>query len=310
MPGSVAASARRLRVALVGPGRVGSALGRRLAEAGCDVLGFVGRTAQSVARAVAFCGEGRPLMVPDLAEANVVLLAVGDDALPGVVGELASGVGSGPRLWLHTSGRFGLDVLDPLAGSGQRLAAVHPVTPFADAAAGYERVLGCPALVEAGPGAGPLATRIARLAGMRVVVGAAGDRVLYHAACALAANGLTALRLVAEQVLVSSGMVAGDAGAQLVDALMSSALAECMARGSRDALSGPLVRGDAVTVAAHLRSLTARSVAGSEVDAAGVYRLLMLAGLSLARHRGLDAGAADALRDLLAQSSDPAQEGD
>lgn len=274
------------------------ALGRRLHEGGAGLLGFVGRRREAAEAAVAFCGAGRVLTVADLAAAAAVVLAVGDDDLSVAV---AAGQAAPPRrcsLWLHTSGRHDLGVLAPLAGAGARVGALHPLCPFPDPLQGYRRLPGQPALWIGDPRSGRLLVRLIELAGMRPVAGSEGDRALYHAACALAANGLTALRDLVDQALLQSGVVDAAAAATVGHSLMEAALAACRSEGPAAALSGPVRRGDAATVAAHRAALT-RVGAPGEV----AYRGLMLRALQIAEARGLDAARAAAVRAVLTEAA-------
>lgn len=273
-----------IRIAVVGPGRVGQALGRRWREAGLCLLGFVGRTRASAERAIAFAGGGDVLALADLARAHVVAFAVGDPELPLAVAEAVAA--REPRscsLWLHTSARHGLEVFAPLERRGVRIGSLHPVAPFADAERGYASLRGKPALLVADPrGKRLLRGLCERLPMQPVWARSGGDRAAYHAACALAANGLTALRADVDLAFRGSGVVDDADADRIADALMTAALDGCRAHGAERALSGPVLRGDAETVTAHRRAL-ARGAPVTEAT----YRELMRSALRLAVARGL-----------------------
>ena len=124
------------------------------------------------------------------------------------------------------------------------------------------------------------------------------DRVLYHAACALAANGATALRALVDRAFVASGLPAA-AGARLGDALLQAAITACREHGPVAALSGPVRRGDAETVRRHLDRL-----ARSAPEVAAAYRVLMQQALELARDDGLSTAAAVAVAAALQSPRD------
>lgn len=268
-----------LRIAIVGPGRVGSAMAQRFARAGAEVTGFVGRTAAATTAAIAFCGSGRALTWSELADAHVVVFAVGDgDLVSAIAAALAHGNPRACSLWLHTSGRHGLDVF-AAAGPRIRRGALHPAVPIPDAVAGVKAMAGGPMLLEAGARSERLLRRLCALLGtLPLPVPAASiDRVVYHAACALAANGLTALRAAVDRAFAAAGGLAAAERRLLADALMASALHASSAAGPAAALSGPVRRGDAGTVAAHLAGLAAHAP-----EVVPVYRALMLGALRLA----------------------------
>jgi predicted short-subunit dehydrogenase-like oxidoreductase (DUF2520 family) len=129
---------------------------------------------------------------------------------------------------------------------------------------------------------------------MQPLISRGGDRTLYHTACALAANGLTALRAVVDEVFAAAAVLSPADAAILAQALMAAALQACGEHGPTQALSGPVRRGDTATVTAHRRAL--RQTAPLH-DA--VYRALMTAALELARARGLSAAAAAAVGKAL-----------
>ncbi len=282
-----------IRIAIVGPGRVGSALGQKWHRAGASLLGFVGRRPETVASALQFCGAGAALGVRDLATAHVVVFAVGDEALPAVVRQALAAPPRPCSLWLHTSGCHDLDVLAPAAGVA-RTGILHPALPFPDATAGLQALEGAPAVLSGGLRSLRLLQRLAELLGMRPLLAGPGDRRLYHAACALAANGSTALFALAERVLAAHGGLGEGDRRDLVAALMGAAVTGSGRRGPALALSGPVLRGDAATVARHLHGL--RAIGD---DALLGYRGLMLAALRLAEERGLPADAAERVRRAL-----------
>jgi len=126
------------------------------------------------------------------------------------------------------------------------------------------------------------------------VIDRGSDRVLYHAACALAANGLVVLRFFVDAVFAAAGGLAPKDARLLADALMATALRSSSELGAAAALSGPVRRGDAATVHDHLAALQVHVPGALEA-----YRALMLGAVVLAESRGLPAAAAAALRDTL-----------
>jgi predicted short-subunit dehydrogenase-like oxidoreductase (DUF2520 family) len=260
-PTDPAAAARpaRLRVGVVGAGRVGSALAAALALAGHTVVAASGVSAASRRRA----GEllpGVPLLDPPavLARADLALLAVPDDALPGLVEGLAgAGVVRAGQLLAHPSGRYGTAVLDPALRCGALPLALHPVMTFTGTPVDVARLAGCTF--------GVTAPEPLRLVAEALVVEMGGEpawvpeeqRVLYHAGLAGAANHLVTLVAQALDVLRAAGI---DDPARALGPLLSAALDNALRSGDA-ALTGPVVRGDADTVAAHLQALAAAAPA-------------------------------------------------
>ncbi|MGE0142071.1 MAG: DUF2520 domain-containing protein [Planctomycetota bacterium] len=311
-----------IRIAIVGPGRVGQAFARRWHEAGAEFLGFLGRDRERTQAALEFVGHGRALATADLADAHVLVLAVSDLALRSVAVELAAA--SDLRscgLALHCSGSRGRDDLAPLAQRGLRTAALHPLAPFPDPTRGYAAMVGRHALCEAGPRAIRLTGRLATMAGLEpVFVDGPIDRTRYHLACALSANGVTALLAQAGRQMARALAVEESLATRLCADLLTSAVTLCVEVSPLQALSGPVVRGDVDLVARHLALLegsaaadepaattttTPRALDSQTVDArtAAAYRALMLEALALAEARGLSSEFASSLQSLLATAS-------
>ena len=132
----------RLRVGIVGAGRVGAVLGAALAAAGHDVVAAAGLSAASAERAARLL-PGVPLLPTDevVAAADLVVLAVPDDTLAGLVAGLAeTGVWRAGQLAFHTSGAHGLAVLEPAARAGVLPLALHPAMTFTGAPEDADRL--------------------------------------------------------------------------------------------------------------------------------------------------------------------------
>jgi predicted short-subunit dehydrogenase-like oxidoreductase (DUF2520 family) len=247
----------RLRVGVVGAGRVGPALAAALRLAGHRPVAVSGVSDASRRRAETLLPDV-PLVPPDevLARADLVLLTVPDDALPGLVAGLAeTGAVRPGQLIAHTSGRYGTAVLDPALRAGALPLALHPVMTFTGTPVDVQRLAGCTFGVTA-----PEELRLAAEA-LVIEMGAEPEwvpehaRPLYHAALALGANHLVTLVAQAMDLLRAAGVAAPD---RMLGPLLSAALDNALRSGDA-ALTGPVARGDAGTVAAHVAELRAHA---------------------------------------------------
>lgn len=247
----------RLRVGVVGAGRVGSTLGAALARAGHHVVAVSAVSRASVLRAERML-PGVPIRQPQdvAAAADLILLAVPDDALPGLAAGLAAtGAPLEGRLLAHTSGRHGTAVLDPATRRGALPLALHPAMTFTGRADDIDRLRGVSFGVTAPP---PL-----RTAAEALVIEMGGEPVyipeekrgLYHAALAGSANHLITLVVQAAELLVEAGV---DDPARMLRPLLAAALDNALALGDAG-LTGPVARADADTVAVHLEALASAS---------------------------------------------------
>jgi predicted short-subunit dehydrogenase-like oxidoreductase (DUF2520 family) len=251
-------------VAVVGAGRVGTALAVLLQGAGHVVRAVSGRAA-TAARAAEHL-PGVPVLSTAEAAAlgELVLLAVPDDALVAVALEIAEAGAVRRGAWAaHVSGATGLEVLAPLVAAGARRLAMYPLQTVPDVSGAIERIPGSAVAITADDEEGAaLGERLARDVGGRPFRLPDERRPLYHAAAVFASNYVITSAGVAEELFREAGVP--DPAAALLP--LARASVENVARlGATDALTGPAVRGDAGTVARNLEAL--RSAAPHAVAA-------------------------------------------
>lgn len=293
-------NAPRLGIGVIGSGRVGAVLGAALRAQGHAITGVYAVSDASRERAEELL-PGAPLLdVPAIVErSEMLLLAVPDDQLgPLAAGIAATGMAPGGQLVVHTSGRYGTDVLAPLAESGCATLAIHPAMTFTGTRTDLPRLLGCPMAITAAAAFLPVAAALVVELGGEAEVLAEGDRPLYHASLAHAANHLVVLVDQAREALGRIGIQ--DPGAYLRP-LLEAALEESLRHGSK-ALTGPVMRGDAGTVGAHLEALDdldATGELGVRGDTGDTYRALALAALARAR---IPEGSREQIRALLEEN--------
>jgi predicted short-subunit dehydrogenase-like oxidoreductase (DUF2520 family) len=288
----------RLRVGVVGTGRAGAVLGAALARCGHPVVAAYAVSDVSRLRAEALL-PGVPLRPVDevVAAADLVLLTVPDDVLPGLVAGLAETATVRPGQFVaHASGRYGYAVLDPLTRLGALPLALHPVMTFTGTSIDLNRLTGAPFGVTAPEQLRPVAEALVVEMGGEPVWVAEGSRALYHAALAHGANHLVTLVAQTMELLSAAGV---DQPARLVAPLLSAALDNALRYGDQ-ALTGPVARGDAGTVAAHVRELG---------DVSPEAKVAYVALARVTADRALAAGllrpdAAEALLDVLARSEE------
>ncbi|BCL29812.1 Rossmann-like and DUF2520 domain-containing protein [Streptomyces aurantiacus] len=243
----------RLTVGVVGAGRVGPALAASLQLAGHRPVAVSGVSDASRRRAARLLPDV-PLMTPEqvLDRAELVLLTVPDDALPGLVeGLVDTGSVRPGQLLVHTSGRYGSRVLDPARRAGALPLALHPAMTFSGTPVDVQRLAGC--------SFGITAPDELRLAAEALVIEMGGEpewiaeeaRPLYHAALALGANHLVTLVAESMDLLRAAGVDAPD---RMLGPLLGAALDNALRSGDA-ALTGPVARGDAGTVAVHVAEL-------------------------------------------------------
>jgi predicted short-subunit dehydrogenase-like oxidoreductase (DUF2520 family) len=214
--------------AVVGAGRLGTALAAALRAAGLTVQGPLRR------------GESPR-------DATAVLLCVPD-------AEIAAAAARFPRgrddvLVGHCSGATGLDVL-----AGREAFALHPLMTVPTGAAPTVFAGAGAAVAGATPRALAAAEALARAAGMTPTVVADADRAAYHAAASIASNFLVTLEAAAERLAATAGVERA-----LLAPLVRAAAENWAQRGAAGALTGPIARGDEATVARQRAAVAERA---------------------------------------------------
>jgi predicted short-subunit dehydrogenase-like oxidoreductase (DUF2520 family) len=290
-PGSTAPDTghpARLAVGIVGAGRTGTALGVALARAGHEVVAVSAVSDASLGRARAnFPGAAIAEPAEVVRLAGLVLLTVPDDALPGLVAGLAAtGTPVEGRMLAHASGRYGVSVLEPVTRRGALPLALHPVMTFTGRDDDVERLRGTCFGVTSPEGLRPAAEALVIEMGGEPVFIAEEHRDLYHAAIAGAANHL--ITLVAQGMDLLR-MIGVPEPARLLAPLLSASLDNALRFGDAG-LTGPVARGDAATVAAHVAALEAMAASSTSPAASAAAVTAYVAMARLTADRALAAG--------------------
>lgn len=287
------------RFCVIGPGRLGSTLIAALDRAGLTVSAVGVHQEDDTG----FGGGPARLRVVDAAlEADAWWLAVPDDDIFAVAGQLASALPGARRggrapLAIHSSGLGSLHLLKPLHEAGVLTLCLHPLQTFAgDGRA--EALDGVPCAVTAwDETVAALGEKLAARLGMRPFRLADERKTLYHLAAVLASNLLVALESDAARLMAEA--TGREDGGALLDALVRTTVENLAARGPAGALTGPIARGDVATVRAHLRLLDREAP-----RVASAYRALSLEALALAAPR-LDDECVRALKSILSGEAKP-----
>jgi predicted short-subunit dehydrogenase-like oxidoreductase (DUF2520 family) len=286
----------RLAVGLVGAGRAGTAMAAALARAGHRVVAASAVSDASLGRLAASLPEVpvvRPQQVVE--RADLVLLTVPDDALGGLVSGLAAtDVPLAGRFMAHASGRHGLGVLDPVVAKGALPLALHPVMTFTGRREDVARMAGISFGVTAPTVLRPVAEVLVVEMGGEPVFIDDDKRGIYHAALASSANHLVTLVVQSADMLRAAGVADP---AHMLAPLLGAALENALSLGDA-ALTGPVARGDADTVAAHVVAIKAAAP-----EALGAY--LALARLTAERALAARTLSADDAQRLLGVLSGP-----
>ena len=243
-------------LSIIGAGRVGRALGRRLRELGWKIGAVVTSSEPSARKAVRSIGAGRAhaFLTRQVLAAQVILITTQDHSLATIAAELAR-IGAEElrgKIVLHTSGALSSDVLDPVRQCGAAVGSMHPLQTFSGV--GVPPLEGRVFTIEGDVVAVRMARQMARALGAVPVQIEGSKKPLYHAAGALAAGNVLALMEAATRLMTAAGMKRREAVRALLP-LTRQVLENFERLGPRAAWTGPLSRGDYGVVAAHTEAM-------------------------------------------------------
>ena len=269
-------------LSFVGAGRAASALAVAARSAGYEIAAVTSRTstrAEALASLLGARAVPTPLAAVRLAELTIV--AVPDGSIPGVAATLAAtGAALDGRSLVHTAARLGPEALAAARLTGAAVGVLHPLQALTGPR-GAALIAGSYFRIEA---EGRLRERLETLVaavGGHVMAVPAEARAAYHAAAVLAGNAPLTLLAAAGRILEDAGIDARTAHAALA-ALLLGAASNAQSAPPDEALTGPIARGDAAAVRAHLEALQ------GDPAAADLYITLATA---TARLAGRDAAA-------------------
>jgi predicted short-subunit dehydrogenase-like oxidoreductase (DUF2520 family) len=249
---------KRPSIAIFGAGRLGTALAKRLSEAGYTVKTLTRKSVRSTqldAQVLWFC-------VPDAEIARVA--------------DSFSQFEWKRKVAFHSSGVLSSDALASLRDAGGCVASVHPLITFVKGS--VPDLTGVPFAIEGDAAAVRVAKGIIRNLGGQAVTIEKQDKVAYHAFATMICPLLISLLAASEKAAGLAGMSAAESRRRMLP-IIRQTLCNYEKFGSAAAFSGPIVRGDVATVRAHLKAL-------SKVPAAkNAYAALARAALELLPNR-------------------------
>lgn len=247
-------------ISIIGGGRVGQTIAKRLRKLGWRIGAVVSRSRRTACAAIRAIGGGTPhaALTPEALDADVILLSVPDDVLENVARRLAK-IGSAAltkksraKIVLHTSGALDHRVLAPLAHRGASTGSMHPMQTFSGRNA--PRLEGVIFSIEGAPAARAAAQKIARSLGGTPVIIDANDKPAYHASGTIVAGHALSLIESATQTLMQIGFTRRRASEALLP-LIRQMLDNYESLGPHAAWTGPLSRGDYATISKHAKAL-------------------------------------------------------
>lgn len=281
--------------ALIGCGKAGLSVALALKSAGWRVAGCDSRNPESAQLGRQWL-DCPPIVVPqELPPGIPMMLGIPEQAIPEVERRMAT---VDPhikgRVVFHLSGALPSRALQKCRLRGAIVGSLHPLMVLPDPLSGALALRQATFGVEGRPAAVALLQQMARDISGRCFSISPRGKVLYHAAAVTASNHLTALIWESQRLLSRAGAPEGSL-IPAFQSLVEGTAKNLFASGAAASLTGPVERGDTITVSDHLRALKRWP------ESLERYRVMARAALELARLRHPERGAEyDGLEKLLA----------
>ncbi|MCD7865147.1 MAG: DUF2520 domain-containing protein [Clostridiales bacterium] len=254
-----------MNIGFIGAGKVGFSMGKYLTERGMCVTGYYSRSPQSSLEAAAFTQTGQyPDMESLVRDSDMIFLTVPDGAIASVW-EQVKLLPVQNKMILHCSGSLSSAVFSDIGRTRACGYSIHPLLAVNDRYTSWEKLSSAFFTIEGDDRHLNFLKEMFEQFGNTVEVIRAENKILYHAAAAMASNLYVGLADLSEQLLCGCGFSREHAHAALSPLILGNAKNIADA-GVAQALTGPIERNDAATVAAHLDGLSG--------EMKEVYRLL------------------------------------
>lgn len=244
-------------IAFVGAGKVATALGLYFKAKGFEVLGYYSRTYE---HAHAAAQKTDSIAYSDLAQlihiSRMIWITTSDDEIENVAIQIAQLItpNTEKKLFLHASGVHSTYILRAIKEKGHHTASAHPLLAFSDIETTVKKLSDTWFTLEYDENLGEESHDFFKKTGNPVLKIDGEQKVLYHAACCMISNYLVTLMESGYQVFEKAG-VDKNIIKEAVVPLMESVFENIRSKESRNALTGPIKRGDKNTVSLHLQQL-------------------------------------------------------
>jgi len=275
---------KRYSIAIIGAGRVGTAMAAMLAKDGHRISGVASRNRDDAEHCARLTDADMISTNPvDVAVgAKMIFLTVTDDQIGPVCQSLAANNGfRRGQIIVHASGALSSNVLEPAAKKGCHVVSVHPFQSFATSEQAMQNLPGSYFGIEGSKEAASIMEKLVPEAfGGTVIPLDERIKPVYHAAACIASSFLVVLTQASTELLLQVGLEKEEAVKVLIP-LLRGTVENINFLGLPKSLTGPIERGDVQTIKEHLSSVEAR-----RPRVASLYRELGLKALDIAVEKG------------------------
>jgi len=287
---------KKENIAILGLGKLGTAVGFLLNQAGYKIEAVASRSESSLQRGLPYTGGTACGSFAEAAAlADCIFITTSDDNIHSACRDIAENgaLKRGKRV-VHMSGAAGLDVLSPAKECGAEVAAIHPIQSFADIEGAIRNMRGSTFGITCADHLRQWCAAIAVDLGGRPVYIPEDVKPLYHAAACIASNYLVCLMNTAQEIYEEIGLNPSESFNAFWP-LVRGTIRNIEDKGTVQSLTGPIARGDVKTIESHLKSFRAKSPRHLEF-----YKTMAELTIAIGIKKGtLDPAAAGKIKKLL-----------
>ncbi len=244
-----------MKIGFVGAGKVGRSLGLYFKSLGLEVMGYYSRTRLSAENAANLTQTEVFETLDNLLNAcSMIWITTNDDAIATVVEEIEELELNATKTFVHTSGLLNSELFDSLNIKGHNICSAHPLLAFSSEEIALQILPKCYFFIEGDEGGVKFVSALFNKIGIKFVNIDRTDKIAYHTGAVIVSNYLVTLSHLANQSFALAKIDDEDLRAA-VNVLLKSALENLATQNPKDALTGPIKRADAQTVASHLTVL-------------------------------------------------------
>lgn len=243
-----------INIGIIGAGRVGTTMGKYITTHGGKIQGFYSRTIEHAKEAAQFCNTSYFKDLDSLIEvSDTLFITTSDGAIKNVWDCIAAKNVKG-KVICHFSGSLSSDIFSNKESAGVLVCSVHPIYAFSNKFTAYQNLTEAVFTVEGDTEALKRMQELFSILPNRVVSIPTNAKEMYHAAASVASNQVTGLLWMAMELLKEAGISEATAY-EMLEPLVKNSINSIFSNGCKEALTGPIERGDSETVKKHLKAL-------------------------------------------------------
>ncbi|MDP4091805.1 MAG: DUF2520 domain-containing protein [Bacillota bacterium] len=247
-----------MKIGIIGAGKVGCSMAAALLSKGFEISGAFSKSDESISLLNSILKTSfTNNLLQTVCSSQVIFITVPDKELEKAASDIVEKVATADiknKVFLHCSGAEASDVLEPLKSRGGNTGSLHPLQTFADRENSWKALFGIYFGFEGDNEAESISRIVVKSLDSEIIDLNKQDKALYHAAACVLSNYIVTLSNMAGAFFKASGIDEKE-GFKAFRPLMDKTIENIMELGSIKALTGPVSRGDGITLQKHLLAI-------------------------------------------------------